>query len=150
MTWSAMRHLCDSNVILAAVVQRHPHHIAALNWIDGFGTGDTVAICRQTQISLLRLLTTQAIMKEEVQTNAAAISIIASLMSDSRFKFIAEEPAGFEELWFKLSSQRTAAPKTWMDSYLAAFAQGHSLQLVTFDKAFEKFRRTGLHLLVLA
>jgi uncharacterized protein len=150
MTWSAMRHLCDSNVILAAVVQRHPHHVAALKWIGGFGNGDTVVICRQTQISLLRLLTTAAIMKDEAQTNAAAISVTTSLMSDSRFRFIAEEPAGFEELWFKFSRQRTASPKTWMDSYLAAFAKGHSLQLVTFDKAFEKFRRAGVQLLVLA
>jgi predicted nucleic acid-binding protein len=37
-----------------------------------------------------------------------------------------------------------------MDFYLAAFARGHSLKLVTFDKGFQAFRRIGLDVLVLS
>jgi toxin-antitoxin system PIN domain toxin len=145
-----MRHLCDSNVILATVLERHPHHGSTLAWLNSLAEGDMVALCRQTQTSFLRLLTTEAVMKEEVQTNAAAIGILLELMADPRFEFVTAEPIEMEALWFKAAGVRQASPKKWMDAYLAAFARGHSLRFVTFDKAFEELRRGGLDLLVLS
>jgi uncharacterized protein len=145
-----MRHLCDSNVILASVVERHPHHISALRWLNSFDEADTAALCRQTQLSFLRLLTTEAVMKDAVQSNAAAISILSGIMADSRFEFIAEDPAELEALWFKSGAVRSPSPKSWMDTYLAAFACGHSLRFVTFDNGFARLRRSGLDLLVLS
>ena len=136
-----MQHLCDSNVVLATVVERHPHHAAALRWLDTLPAGDTAAFCRQTQLSFLRLLTTEAVMKDAVQTNAAAISVLKDLMMDSRFVFIAAEPVGLEAVWFQTAASDNVSPKAWMDCYLAAFARCYSLRLVTFDKAFEALRR---------
>jgi toxin-antitoxin system PIN domain toxin len=145
-----MRHLCDSNVLLGIVVERHPHHISALRWLDGFGAADKVIVCRQTQISFLRLLTTRAVMREVVQTNSAAIALLSDLLSHPAFEFVDSEPANIENLWLAAADARTVSPKIWMDTYLAAFARGHSFRFVTFDSAFEKLRRMGLDLLVLS
>ncbi|HEX4999872.1 MAG TPA: TA system VapC family ribonuclease toxin [Terriglobia bacterium] len=144
-----MRHLCDSNVILAAVVAAHPHHDAALDWIAGFGAQDTVTLCRQTQMSLLRLLTTEAVMQDEVQTNANAASLLNQLMADPRFEFVDREPPDFQSSWLGMAGLRSASPKLWMDAYLAAFARGHSLRFVTFDSGFASFRKAGVDVLIL-
>jgi toxin-antitoxin system PIN domain toxin len=145
-----MRHLCDSNVLLACVVERHPHHSAALNWLDSLGPQDTAALCRVTQISFLRLLATEAVLKQEVQTNAAAIAVLSELMDDSRFQFVGEEPVDLQRTWLKMASLRTASSKTWMDTYLAAFAYGHGMRLVTFDRALDLFRKSAVDVLLLS
>lgn len=50
--------------------------------------------------------------------------------------------------WKKLAGNSKAAPKLWMDAYLAAFAVAGGYQLVTTDKAFKQFK--GLNHLVLS
>jgi predicted nucleic acid-binding protein len=54
-----MRNLCDVNVLLAATVDVHPHHQTARNWFAALGPADTAELCRITQSSFLRLLTTR-------------------------------------------------------------------------------------------
>lgn len=145
-----MRNLCDSNVLVALVTERHPHHISALTWLRELGDDDAVVLCRSTQITFLRLLTTEAVMQEEVQTNSKAIAILSGLMADSRFVLMAEEPPDLEARWFKHAGLRSASPKLWMDAYLAAFATALGLRFVTFDRGYERLRSAGLNLLLLS
>jgi predicted nucleic acid-binding protein len=42
---------------------------------------------------------------------------------------------GLEERLRERTGSGSVAPKTWMDAYLAAFAEAGGLTLVTFDKA---------------
>ena len=47
----------------------------------------------------------------------------------------ADEPREIEPLLRALTKSTSASPKTWMDAYLTAFAEGVELTLVTFDRA---------------
>lgn len=144
-----MRQLCDSNVLLAFVLANHPHHAVARKWFLSLGPEETVGLCRTTQSSFLRLLTTEAILKQDTQTNAAALAVWNGLAGHPRCEFLANEPSVLESKWSEWAGVNKASPKIWMDAYLAAFAMGHGLRMVTFDKGFETYRKKGLDLLLL-
>ena len=57
-----------------------------------------------------------------------------------------EEPPGTFAIWQRLASRDTASPKVWMDAYLAAFAIGGGLRMVTLDQDFRNFVPNGLKL----
>ena len=56
-------------------------------------------------------------------------------LEDPRVAFL-DEPARIEDRFRAMTQLRTAAVRDWADSYLAAFATGARLTLVTFDRAF--------------
>lgn len=137
--------LCDANVLLAFVYDRHMHHSAALVWLDSQADG-TAILCRMTQLSLLRLLCHASVMASDVCTLPAAWAIYDEMQSDSRFSFAAE-PDFIEVMLRQLTQSPTASPKVWTDAYLAAFARSAGIQLVTFDKGFRQFADLQLVLL---
>jgi predicted nucleic acid-binding protein len=47
------------------------------------------------------------------------------------------------------SQLSSASPKVWTDAYLAAFAIGHDLEMVTIDSDFKNFEKAGLRLQLL-
>ena len=51
--------------------------------------------------------------------------------------------------WSALAGLSSASPKVWTDAYLAAFAIGHDLELVTIDSDFKNFEKAGLNLKML-
>lgn len=59
-----------------------------------------------------------------------------------------EEPKGIETVWQKHAALKSASPKRWMDAYLAAFAHGHGLTLVTLDKDFTLFKELSVKYLL--
>ena len=111
-----MMHLCDSNVLVALVAARHPHHAKALAWFEGLAPDDSLVICRMTQLSFLRLITTQAVMQAETCSNTEAAAVMATLQSDARIEWIAHEPAGLGQVWMNFSSLGQASPKVWTDA----------------------------------
>lgn len=111
--------LCDSNVWLSLSLSAHVHHRAARDWLDTTTEPQPVLFCRATQQSLLRLLTTAAVLA----------------------------PYGNPPLTNRLAATATAAPKLWMDAYLAAFARSAGCTLVTTDAAFTQFHDLDLRLL---
>lgn len=141
--------LVDTSVWLALLLDQHRFHAAARAWLREAGTSDRPVFCRATQQSLLRLLTTSAVLApygNPPLTNAQAWSSYAALRADARIGF-ADEPAGLEALWQQLTSQPAASPKLWMDGYLAAFAVAGEYRLVTTDAGFTHY--AGLDLAVL-
>ena len=46
-----------------------------------------------------------------------------------------EEPMDMDRLFRQRTERDEVSPKQWADGYIAAFAVGHRLQVVTFDKA---------------
>ena len=60
---------------------------------------------------------------------------------------VADEPAGLDARFRKWAGSRDAAPKLWMDAYLAAFAHSGGHRLVTIDRAFRQFVGLDLELL---
>jgi toxin-antitoxin system PIN domain toxin len=144
-----MRHLCDSNVLVASILPSHPHYGRTREWIQSLAPADRIGLCRWTQLTFLRLMTTEAILKEDVRTNAQAAAIWESIASQSRCEFLSGEPAGLESKWLRLANSPKSSPKVWMDAFLSAFAMGHGFRLVTFDRGFEIYRKAGLDLLLL-
>jgi hypothetical protein len=61
------------NVWVALTYEGHDHHEVARKWFEALDLDDRVCFCRFTQISLLRLLTTPAVMGiDETMTQAEA------------------------------------------------------------------------------
>ena len=127
----------DVNVWIALTYARHVHHEVARAWFEPLDMDERVCFCRFTQLSLLRLLTTEAIMGvDEVMTQAQAWEAYDLWLRDSRVLFM-EEPPNLDAVFRSLSRFRYPNPKTWSDAYLAAFAMSSGLRLVTFDQAFQ-------------
>jgi toxin-antitoxin system PIN domain toxin len=127
----------DVNVWIALTYGGHIHHSVAKSWFEGLDMEARVCFCRFTQLSLLRLLTTQAVMgSDEVMTQRQAWDAYDRWLTDGRVVFL-DEPRMVDAAFRSLSDQGYPNPKTWSDSYLAAFAVVSELQLVTFDRGFQ-------------
>lgn len=123
----------DANVWLALIWNRHQHASAARNWFER-AADDTFLFCRFTQLTILRLLTTAAVMGPDVQTMEGAWALWDQIARDDRVGFL-NEPDDLESRFRLHSRLKSASPKVWADAYLLAFAQVHGLRLVTFDRA---------------
>ena len=97
-------------------------------------------MARITQMSFLRLISNPRVMQNDVLTVAAALKVCADFQSDWRVGFM-QEPAGIEFQWRDLLHGQSVGHNTWTDAYLAAFAFGHGLGVVTFDRDFDKWGR---------
>jgi toxin-antitoxin system PIN domain toxin len=127
----------DVNVWIALTYGGHEHHSIARTWFEALDMDARVCFCRFTQISLLRLLTTSAVMgTDEVMTQVQAWSAYDRWKQDGRVLFL-EEPLNVEATFRGLTRQLHPNPKNWADAYLAAFAGVSGMQLVTFDRALQ-------------
>jgi uncharacterized protein len=123
----------DINVWVALTYEGHARHRAAATWFETLTPDVSLVFCRLTQLGLLRLLTTEAVMGDEVMTQPQAWRAYDRWYDDSRVELV-YEPAEIEAQFRVLTRLRRPATKDWADSYLAAFATIGQLTLVTFDK----------------
>jgi len=126
----------DVNVWFALAVADHPHHPPAVAWWNEEST--VAGFSRLTQLGLLRLLTTAAAMGGLPLTNEEAWDVYYGFLTDSRVRIFPELPA-LDNLFRSFSGLRQAAPKVWVDAYLAAHAAANEAILVTFDEAFTHY-----------
>ena len=124
----------DVNVWLALSTPDHQFFPAAWNWYSALPDRTALVFCRNTQLSFLRLLTTQAVMGMGTLTQAEAWKAYDRWLDDAAVEF-AEEPAGLEPAFRSLTCSQQASPKEWADSYLTAFSITAGIRLVTFDRA---------------
>jgi toxin-antitoxin system PIN domain toxin len=140
-----MRQMCDISVLLALVAERHAYHNRCKRWWKGRDHAFPLLICREVQIALLRLLSTEAVMSQDVMTLPHAWALYASLLKCGGFARVLE-PRGLDVEWERLCRPYKRSPKVVMDAYLAAFALAGGYTLVTLDEAFANF--SGLPLLI--
>lgn len=133
-----MPSLCDVNVLLALCHEDHVHHPRALQWLDTIHTPAEAVICRISQLGLLRLLNTPAVMLGQPCDVVSAWSVYDAVMADERFVF-ADEPPELEAALRRMMPSRLVSPRLWQDAYLAAFAYSAGLQFITFDVGFRQF-----------
>ena len=141
--------LADVSFWLALCNSQHQFHRSAAEWFYHQPEDGSVLFCRSTQQSLLRLLTTQAVMHRyegAPMTNAAAWRLYRDILGNRRCGYI-QEPDGIDEWWERFAKHPSPSPKLWMDAYLAAFAVCGGLAFVTMDAGFRQF--IGLKLIVL-
>ena len=125
----------DANVWLALLWGRHVHSERARLWFEKAGD-EQFFFCRFTQITVLRLLTTEQIMGKDARTMSAAWGLWDRVWADSRIAFLAE-PDGLENEFRSRSRLSSRSPKVWADAYLLAFASVAGLKLVTFDRSIK-------------
>lgn len=125
----------DSNVWLALLWERHIHSEKAMEWFES-DSGAQYFFCRFTQLAVLRLLTTKAILGEDILTMSGAWNVWDKTLADSRISLLAE-PEGLETEFRPRSRLSSASPKVWGDAYLLAFAAIAGLKVVTFDRALK-------------
>lgn len=126
--------LLDVNVWLALYSDQHIHHESANRWYRSLDPPPQLAFCRQTQLGLFRLLSTETVMKGEVHTQAQCWQILEGWVENGQAEVLDEAP-GTARLLKDRTSGQFDGPKGWMDAYLAAFAEAANLTLVTFDRA---------------
>jgi toxin-antitoxin system PIN domain toxin len=125
----------DINAWVALTHGRHVHHLVASDWFSSLKSDVRFTFCRFTQLGLLRLLTAEAVMGEDVMDQTSAWAVYDRWLEDGRVSFL-EEPPGLDRRFRMLTHSKRAAPKAWADAYLASFAETAQVTLVTFDRAF--------------
>jgi uncharacterized protein len=131
----------DINVWVALTYEGHLHHRAAATWFATLKPEGSLVFCRLTQLGLLRLLTTEAVMGDEVMTQPQAWAAYDRWHEDPRVELV-DEPAEVEARFRSLTRRRQLATKDWAAVYLAAFATVGHLTLVTFDRGLRAKTRS--------
>jgi predicted nucleic acid-binding protein len=115
-----MKHLLDTNVLLAALISTHPHHAKAFAWL----AGRHIVLCPTTELGFLRI---------GCHKKAYALPLPGLRQTLSRFAsqrkadWIADDlPA--------LDSKTARNAEDITDHYLAELAVKHGLKLATFDR----------------
>ena len=127
--------LLDANVWFAGIWDGHSDHDKARRWREA--ADRPLAMCRVTQMAVLRLLSTDAAMAGHAQTRHEAWRLVDRQLGDPDVVWL-QEPEGLEPIWRILSSRDDRHHKLWTDDYLAAFAQAAGLTLVTLDRALTR------------
>lgn len=125
----------DANVWLALLWSRHVQSEKANLWFEQ-SAEEQFLFCRFTQITVLRLLTTDQIMGKDTKTMSEAWSLWDRVWADTRIQFV-PEPDDLEREFRSRSRLSSQSPKVWADAYLTAFAATAGLKLVTFDRALK-------------
>jgi len=125
----------DANVWMSLLWTRHLHSQRARLWFEEAGD-EQFFFCRFTQVTVLRLLTTEKVMGIDTKTMAEAWGLWDRVWADNRIAFL-PEPEGLEREFRSRSRLLSRSPKVWADAYLAAFASVAGLKLVTFDRALK-------------
>lgn len=125
-------------------MERHVHSEATRVWFEQAGE-QQFFFCRFTQVTVLRLLTTEKIMAGDAKTMVEAWGVWDRIWADPRIEFL-PEPEGIEREFRMHSRLKRRSPKVWADAYLLAFASVAGLKLVTFDRAL---RARGVDVLLL-
>ena len=126
--------LPDINVWLALYFDGHSHHASANRWYRSLDPSPPLVFCRQTQLGLFRLLSTEAVMDGFGHTQRQCWRIFDQWVENDQVRFL-DEPPGMTKLLRNKTFDEVVAPKMWMDAYLAAFSEATNLKLVTFDRA---------------
>jgi len=130
-----MLNFLDANVWLALLWNRHVHSEKARLWFEE-ASEEQFFFCRFTQLTVLRLLTTEKIMGTDAKTMSEAWGLWDQIWADSRIAFL-PEPDGLEKDFRTRSRLPSRSPKVWADAYLLAFASVAGLKLVTFDRGLK-------------
>ena len=143
MPGSTISFFPDVNVWLALTCERHVHHVIAHDWFDDVGDESRFLFARFTQLGLLRLLNTEALLADETMSQLQAWAVYDRWLRDDRVEFL-DEPPGVDTVFRMTARSRRPAPKDWTDSYLVAVAAAARLTLVTFDRALRAKAKSAL------
>ena len=141
-----MRCIADANVLLPLLTEGHAHREPANTWWEARDDGD-VGLSLPVRMALLRLLTNSRVMGSGTLRPAQAWSAVQCLIDDPRILVVDQIPSTHPKLWYDHIARREPTPDLWTDAWLAALAQAHECEMVTFDRGFRAFSKLKLCLL---
>lgn len=144
--------LIDANVWIAVSFEAHDPHVLAKRFFAATSPSRPALLCRATEQSWLRLLTSPALHRRYDSlpvSNRDALIILSDTLELPNVRLVEVEPSRVRALWQRLAAIPSASPKLWMDAYLAAFAIRHDVEFVTLDRDFKNFEKDGLKLQLL-
>lgn len=121
----------DVNVWMALLLSEHIHHPIAKSWWKS-EEFDSICFTRVTQISVLRLLTTSAVMNNNPLTMKKAWKVYDRLFTDDRVSYMPEN-TDVDRYFRQYTSEGVPCPKVWADAWLLAMAESHDGTIITFD-----------------
>jgi hypothetical protein len=133
-------------VLFALAYRKHLAHSAAAAWLQQAKSEGDIVVCRMSQLGMLRLLNSRAVMRDDALSVNESWSIYDRMMSDQRFIY-RDEPRDLDTALRGLMRDKGFVPNVWTDAYFAAFAVASGLSFVTFDSGFRQFK--GLDLVML-
>lgn len=140
--------LIDPCVWLALSFEAHPCHRQTRQALLDSTPDHPWLWCRATQQSFLRLASTPSLLNAygaPTATNRDAFNVLQALSALPQVVVVEEAP-NLMACWMKLACLDQAAPKRWMDAYLAAMAITGGWRLLTLDRDFLGFVNDGLDL----
>lgn len=132
-------YLPDVNLWIALAFDSHVHHSAAVTWFES--SAQTSFFCRWTQQGFLRIATNPRALGDEAASLKEAWRLYDKILADPLTGY-ADEPRDLESNWRAYTQQESFTPKVWSDAYVAAFAQAAGLEVVTFDRGFQRYNET--------
>lgn len=138
--------IADANVLLPLLTEGHAHQAPAADWWHSCDDAD-VGLSLPVRMALLRLLSNTRVMGSSVLRPAAAWNAIQSLIDDPRIEMIDQIPPAHHALWCGNVARREPSPDLSTDAWLAALAQVHDCEIVTFDGGLRSFSKSKLRLL---
>ena len=132
----------DLNVWLALSVLGHVHNSAAWAWWNGQSADRKLIFSRYTQLGLLGLLTSPAVMGDAARTLAKAWGVYDRWLGDPKVEFY-PEPRNLEATFRKMTKAYGAQPATKAVGacFLLAYTKGVQATLVTFEEGLDRFAR---------
>ncbi|HEY7855144.1 MAG TPA: TA system VapC family ribonuclease toxin [Terriglobales bacterium] len=140
----------DVNVWVALSDAGHTNSAAAWNWLSRLPDDRKLIFCRYTQVGLLRLLASTAVMGDRALTLRKAWSVYDRWLEDPRMEYF-PEPRNLDSRFRQTTEPFAAKPATKAvgDCFLLAYAQELNATLVTFDRALHQFSRQHGHAAVI-
>ncbi|MFZ3342386.1 MAG: PIN domain-containing protein [Terriglobales bacterium] len=125
----------EANVWLALLWNRHADSERARAWFEQVDE-EQFFFCRFTQITVLRLLTSEWVMGSDTKSLAEAWGLWDRIWADERVDLLAE-PDDLEKDFRWRSRLTERSSKVWVDSYLLAFAAVAGLKFITFERGLQ-------------
>lgn len=129
----------DLNVWLALSISEHRHSAEAWRWVGLLPDDTRLIFCRYTQLGVIRMLMTPAVMGNTLLSMRKAWATYDRWLRDPRVEFH-PEPKGIEASFRRMVSPFSEKPASkWVgDCYLLAFAYESEAVLVTYDAALQR------------
>jgi toxin-antitoxin system PIN domain toxin len=130
--------LVDANVLLYAVNEPSPRHVAARDWLaEALDDGEAVAFAWTVMLAFLRLSTHPSVFPHPLDA-AQATEVVADWLS-SPAAVTVEPTRRHLPLLRGLLEHAGTAGNLVSDAHLAALALEHGATVVSFDRDFVRF-----------
>ena len=130
--------LVDANVLIYAVNESDPKHLAARTWLDDALNAPTVVGFSWTVLLAFLRLTTKVGLHPDPLTTTAALDIVDAWLAQPS-SVVVEPTVRHPAVLRALLSEHGTGGNLTSDAHLAALAVEHGATVVTFDADFARF-----------